>query len=347
MENCTNDSTVDVNATESSSAFATVPFLLYNLLMLIGVLVPVTVGDAFVLIALGRNKKIPVQIRETLQNILLSCFIVIIALFIEHITAVVLTTTDLPEPPREFCSFIFWLLSVGRVLRFVFTATFSVVVFVMVVKGEKAVNRKGLLVASIALWIMIALVAGPVLSQAVVGTAYIGGAACFPMPQEETNGDANKAYIALWAVIFGAFPLLITIIMPLAIIFYINKHRVSTEANSNRLFLKAMTKLAVFLVVGNSLNFLGQAIPPVVVIAMESTSSDLVYVALVFFNLSLYPTPILMLVYVDSTTRGIKALLLHYCCRIFKKNNSSIEGKRPPSHPTVHSVSTDQTLDLA
>ena len=338
MENCTNDSTVDVNATAASSAFETIPFLVYNLLMVFGVLVPVTVGDALVLIALGKNKNIPVQIRETLQNILLSCFVVIIALYIEHITAVVLITTNFPAPPREVCSFTFWLLSVGRVLRFVFTAIFSIIVLVMVVKGVKAVHRIGLLVASIAFWIMVALLAAPVLSQTVVGTAYIGGAACFPTPQEETIADVNRAYIASWTIIFGAFPLLITFIIPLAILFYINKHRISDGANSNRLFLKAMTKLAVFLVVGNTLNFLGQAIPPVVVIAMESTSSNLVYVALVFFNLSLYPTPVLMLVYIDSLTRDIKALLLHCCFR------NSVKDKRPKSKPTPDTLSTDQTL---
>ena len=69
MENCTNDSTVDVNATTASSAFEKVPFLVYNLLMVFGVLVPVTVGDALVLIALGKNKNIPVQIRETLLDL--------------------------------------------------------------------------------------------------------------------------------------------------------------------------------------------------------------------------------------------------------------------------------------
>lgn len=338
MENCTNDSTVDLNATAASSAFATVPFLVYNLLMLFGVLVPVTIGDALILIALGKNKKIPVQIRETLQNIILSCFVVIIALFIEHIIAVVLTTTNLPAPPREVCSFTFWILSIGRVLRFVFTATFPVIVLVMVAKGVKAVHRKGLLVASITFWIMITLLAAPVLSQTVVGTAYIGGVACFPTPQEETIADVNRAYIASWAIIFGAFPLLITIIMPVAILFYINKRRISNDTISNRLFLKAMTKLAVFLVIGNTLNFLGQAIPPLVVIAMESTPSSLVYVALVLFNLSLYPTPILMLVYIDSLTKDIKALLLHCCFR------NSIKDKRPQSKPTLRRVSTDQTL---
>ena len=340
MENCTDYSPGGVNNTTAPdpSAFSTAPFLVYNLVMLFVVLIPVTLGDALVLIALGRNKKIPVQIRETLQSILLSCFVVIIALLIEHITAVVLAATDLPAPPREVCSFTFWLLSVGRVLRFVFTATFSVVVFVMVVKGVKAVHRKGLLVATIAFWVVIAVLAAPVLSQTVVGTAYIGGAACFPTLQEETIADVNRTYIALWTIIFGAFPLLITIIMPLAILFYINKHRVSTEATSNRMFLKAMTKLAVFLVLGNSLNFLGQAIPPVIVIAMEATSIDLVYVALVFFNLSLYPTPILMLVYIDSMTKDIKAFLLR-CC--FQKR---MKGERTPSKPKYSTESTDQTL---
>lgn len=338
MENNTSYIPVNMNSTTTTSTFATIPSLVFNLLMLFGVLLPVTVGDALVLVALGRNKKIPIQIRITLQNILLGCFIVIIALSIVHIAAVVLTAANLPAPPREVCSFTFWLLSVGRVLRFVFIAIFSVVVFVMVLKGVKAVNLKGLLVASIALWVILSLFAAPVLSQSVVGAAYIGGTVCFPTPQETTIIDLNRAYIATWIILLGAIPLIITIVMPLATFCYIRKHKVSNEANSNRLFLKAMTKLAVFLVLGNSWNFLGQAIPPVVVIALDSPSNDLIYVALALFNLSLYPTPILMMLYINSIPRDIKALLLQCCCRKRSK-------RRSPSKTTFHAASTDQTLD--
>ena len=338
MANCSNCFPENMTDSETPLTFATIPLLVFNLLMLLGVLLPVTVGDALVLIALGRNKKIPIQIRVTLQSILLGCFIAIIALSFLHVTAVVLTTTNLSAPPREVCSFTFWLLSVGRVVRFVFIATFSVVVFVMVLKGVKAVHLKGLLIASIALWVIVSLLAAPVLSQSVVGAAYIGGAVCFPTPQENiTIRDLNRAYIGTWIIIFGAFPLIITTFMTLATFCYIKKHKVSNEAKGNRLFLKAMTKLALFLVLGNSLNFLGQAIPPAVVIALDSPSSDLIYVALALFNLSQYPTPILMLVYINSIPRDIKALLLQCCCR--KRRN------RSPSKTTFHVASTDQTLD--
>ena len=307
--------------TQDQKQFPLPDFVAYNVIMLVFFVIPVTVVNTLTIVALLLDKTTAVPIRSVIVNLLAASLIVILGLYLEHLTSLVLISGELPPPPAEFCSFIIWLLAGGGASRLVFTATFSVVVFVIVKGGEKAVSKIGLAISLTSLWIVTFLLSSPTLFLYTVGAQYLGGAACFPRAVEGvTNTTVNTIFVVLWAIIVGIVPLIITITMPLVTILYIQRHSITGDVK----FKKAMVKFALFLILGILFNFLGQVVPPIIAVAYQNVQdSALVYLAFILMNISLIPTPVLIYVYLGEVrTKAIEILL---CYAIRFRGESSLE----------------------
>ena len=296
-------------------------FVSYNVIMLVVFVIPVTVVNSLTIVALILDKTTPVPIRAIIADLLAASLIVVFALYLEHLTSLVLISGNYDQPPRPFCSVIIWLLAGGGASRLVFTATFSVVVFVIVKCGVKAVNRIGLAISLVVLWIVTFLLSAPTLFLFSVGVQYLGGAACFPRVVEGvTNRNVNRAFVITWAILFGIIPLVITVTMPLVTMFYIQRHNITGDVK----FKKAMARFALFLILVIFFNFFGQVVPPIIALANENIhDSALVYLAFILMNISLIPTPILIYIYLDGVRMKMKEILL---CRPFRpKREASSE----------------------
>ena len=97
------------NSTSAQQVLDVPGFITFNVLMLVGVIVPVIVLDTLILVAFFVDKKSPLQVRLVLGNLISVGLLLLLILTLEHITALVLVTTNQPAPPRELCSFISWL----------------------------------------------------------------------------------------------------------------------------------------------------------------------------------------------------------------------------------------------
>ena len=300
--------------TQDQEQFPLPDFVAYNVIMLVFFVMPVTAVNSLTIVVLLLDKTTPVPIRSVIVNLLAASLIVILGLYLEHLTALALIGGEQPLPPAEFCSFIIWLLAGGGASRLVFTATFSVVVFVIVKSGEKAVRKIGLAISLTSLWIVTFLLSSPTLFLYTVGAKYLGGAACFPRSVEGvTNTTANRIFVILWAIIFGIVPLIITITMPLVTVIYIQRHSITGDVK----FKKAMIKFALFLILGIFFNFLGQVVPPIIALTNENVhGSALVYLAFILMNISLIPTPVLIYVYLGGARSKLKEILLCYSIRL-------------------------------
>ena len=307
------------NVTEEQ--FPLPDFVAYNVIMLVVFVIPVSVVNTLTIVALLLDKTTPVPIRSVIVNLLAASLIVILGLYLEHLTSLALISGEQPLPPAELCSFIIWLLAGGGASRLVFTATFSVVVLVIVKGGAKAVNKIGLAISLTSLWIVTFLLSSPTLFLYTVGVKYLGGAACFPRAVEGvTNTSVNRIFVILWAIVFGIIPLIITVTMPLVTICYLRRHNMSGDMK----FKKAMVKFALFLILGIFFNFLGQIVPPIIALTNENVQdSALVYLAFILMNISLIPTPVLIYVYLGGVrTKAIEILL---CYAIRFRGESSLE----------------------
>ena len=292
-------------------------FVAYNLIMIIGILAPAVVMDVLLLIALFLDKSTPLQIKTIIINLLLTALGVSFALALTHVTALVLSTTNHPVPPYDFCHFIMWIIGGAGGARMIFTAVFSIIVFILVKKGAKAVNEYVLIVCSIVVWIASFVLSTPLLSPVVVGTQFNGKTACFPRNREGISIRAiTIPFVLLWSIIFGLTPLVTTITMPIITTFYLKVKTVSVKGNFD--FTKAMLRFAFFLIFVLLFNFIGQVVPPLVALMFGSSSDHspaIYYAGLTLMNLSLIPIPILILVYLDGVRKELKKMLLCYCIR--------------------------------
>ena len=307
MENST------LNVTEEQ--FALLDFIAYNVVMVMVFVIPVSVVNTVTIVALLLDKTTPVPIRIVIVNLLAASLIVILGLYLEHLTSLVLIGGEQPLPPAEFCSFIIWLLAGGGASRLVFTATFSVIVFVIVKNGMKAVSKIGLAISLVSLWIVTFLLSTPIFSPYFVGIQYYGRFACFPdIRSGVTNAGANVIFVIVWAFLFGIIPLAITITMPLVTTCYLQQH----INNKDVKFKKAMVKFALFLIIGILFNFFGQVMPPLIAALTHeryARGSSLVYLAFTLMNLSLIPTPVLIYIYLGGVRKKAKEILLCYAIR--------------------------------
>ena len=291
-------------------------FIAFNVVMLIGCILPAAVLDISILVAFTVDKVTPGKIRFILANFLLVGLVMMFLLTLEHLIALVLVTTDHPLPPVDLCSTILWALFGACALRLTLTATFSVVVFIMIVKGIKAIGKIAVVISVIILWTVCFFSLNIPLLVLPGNNGYVAGAACLPVGK---NGSNDEVYMALYIIVFGMVPLFISIVMPIVTFVYLFKHK--TSESSNVPFLKAMVKLSAFLVLGGLLNFTGQGLPAVITkvafsVLNESIPGETVfYTSLTLFDLSLWPTPILIFMYVQSMRTFVRKVLYFMKCR--------------------------------
>ena len=310
MDNLTSNSSNDSDANQILSLSG---FIAFNIVMLVGFILPAVVLDSCILIALAVDKVTPIQIRFILANFLLVGLVLLFILTVEHLTALVLATTDYPLPPLEFCSTILWALFGAGALRLTLTASFSIVVFILIVKGITAINKTALVISVILLWILCFFSLNIPLLALPANNAYVNDVVCLPVGNKD---GIDVAFAAIYVLVFGVTPLLVSIAMPITTSVYMFKRK-ATES-SNVPFLKAMAKLSALLILGGLVNFIGQVSPAVISVVAFSVLNDsksginVYYVSLILLNMSLWPTPILILVYVKSLHANIKKVLRYF-----------------------------------
>jgi len=74
-----------------------------------------------------------------------------------------------------------------------------------------------------------------------------------------------------------------------------------------------MSKFAAFLVTGNIVNVLGQAVPAIVSLTLSHIVG--VYLAYTMYGLSLIPTPILIMAFLKPVRKHIQHLMCKKCLK--------------------------------
>ena len=119
--------------------------------------------------------------------------------------------------------------------------------------------------------------------------------ACFPRTL-----DANiivqirYVFIAIWVIFGGLTPLTISIVVPIVVLYYVRHNTIVAESTYN----KGIAKFTLFLVAGNLINLVGQAVVAFIVYVSEPSGVYLSYSAGL---ISLIPTPIMILIFVKPS----------------------------------------------
>ena len=318
-------------------------FVVFNVVMLLGVVFPVIAVNTVILVALVLESAIVKAIRFVLGSILVSCILSALGLAMYHIAGIVLKLSPVSNPPTVLCTGTIFIITFGGAARSVFMATFAVIVYIIVRYGNA--TKKYFVIISFlivaVLWILAVLGTSPSFSQAIVYTWYSGSLSCGITP------SATYSYIhtGLYVFFFGFITLTVTITFLVITVRYIKCLTIQHIKLE-----KASIKFGFFLLIGNGFNLLGQMVPPIIVTLIQPHRTSLggsplpsvvTYSSYTLLVVALIPTPIVVLVYF----KPIRERLWHWlCCCVPKKRKEEILNIIKYFHKNEVETSKDQVV---
>ena len=310
-------------------------FVVFNVVMLLGVLFPVIAVNTVILVALVLESFIVNIIRLVLGSILVSCLLTALGLAMYHIAGIILYLSPVNNPPTAPCTITVFLMAFGGGARLVFMATFAVVVYINVRYSARETPKKYFVVASlitvVILWILAFLGNSPLLSHKIFSTWYAGYLSCSVSPM----ATSSYIYFGLYFVCFGLVTLSVTVTVLVITVCYIKRLTVKKYSNLE----KTTVKFGFFLLLGNGINLLGQIAPPSVSTYVNPlplrpwpdgppSHAAATYISYTLLNIALIPTPILILIFFNPIRERLWQWL---CCCVPKAkyiHNSNLKVPR-------------------
>ena len=131
---------------------------------------------------------------------------------------------------------------------------------------------------------------------------YFEGVACFP--DSDASNMRVQAVFGVSCLIFGyVLPLAFSVVTPVYCLCYISRHSISGDTG----YKKAISRLALFLVTGSVVNLCGSL--QMTVTVMFSYASEEVYLQYGVGLLSLFPTPILIIMFLKAVQGQMRAII--------------------------------------
>ena len=270
----------------------------------------------FTLIAVCSASTIARTLRMILVSLLIAVLLAAFAALTELVAHIALISLDVQDPSRSlpFCRFVLWAYTAGSIARLFNTAAFSVAVLLVVRYGIGAVKTARIAIFLVLLWSGAILLNTHLLVPPIYAVQYVDGVACFPRTVDANIIEtAHYTFIAVWVLLGGVAPVLVSIVVPILVLCHIRRNCVSKGSNYN----VRLAKFALFLLSGSFINILGQAVLHTV---FHFSDAKAVYVAFAISSFSLLPTPLLIIAYLKQVRQRMRAMLATscLCCRYYK-----------------------------
>ena len=322
MENCTNCSVNDPYlAGPGFGAF----LILVLLLVITAIVLNVTI-----ITALCVAHSVSKLIRIFLINLLVGDVIVALIGIGFILSGLVLNFTSLPPPDLGFCRFLLWGPSVEGIARLYSLAGFSIVVLLIVRYNKKEMKTLYIVLFLALIWCVPILLNTQFLVPPIYAVQYYDGVACFSRTLDAdiiNLKEVRLVFITIFVIFGDLTPLTISIVVPIVVLCYVRRNTIAEGSSYN----KGIAKFALFLVTGNLINLVSQA---VVYYGANASNPTGVYLSYSAGFISLIPTPIMILIFMRPVRAEVKRVL---------------RRAKTPSIPHVSKVlcSTDRTGSTA
>ena len=274
---------------------------------------------AFILTILplvGAAKGLTVAVRFVVANILIANFISGLGVLLITLTVSIVTRArHLPFADGP-CRLFLVLISVGGTIRPMMMAAFAVVVCIIIMKSISAVKFKFLFICLLAMWLVCVAFSSTIFSPSILRVLTLEDTDCVPR-----SGPYGLIYSVPVFLCFLFIPFALTVAVLIATFRYV---RFNTLRDNNKARLGPLLKFAAFLLLGNFLSAMGQAVPVINAhIKTDSETTDLVLTfnrsAGLIILLSIVPTPIFVLVYFKPVRDLLKQCFLHVFVKVCKR----------------------------
>ena len=297
-----NSTSLQLHLSENDGPLNSPGFMVFSILLVVATLVA-GLMMGFTILALLKGTSIPGLIRLFLVNLLLSGLLVAVALMFVVVTSTVLIAVGLNDPrPRYLCRVYLWAFGSGVVARLWSLAAFSFSILAIVRFGKKTITKWSAAVILLALWLVPMILSIYTMLPYVYEAQFVHGVACFPDTGGTDIVQARYAFITTWTIFGGLTPLTVSIIVPIICLCYIRKNTISEGTQYRR----GMAKLSLFLVVGGGINIAGQILPALLTFTLAAPG---VYLCYGCIAVSLFPTPIIIMVFLKPVQIEAKKIL--------------------------------------
>ena len=263
-------------------------------------------------------------LRLVLVNIITAGQVVTVGLIMIGIANVMISGYWCPElRPSDFaCRLMLWIIALGGAARLMYMTTFAISVYVLVRYGAKKMKMWIAVVAIVGVWVAVLLPNAAIFSPDVVLINFHDNKSC------AAHGTGYKTFIYAFGYmsVYGLLGFAVSVLCAIVTVWYIRHNTISGDIT----LVKAMMKFAVFLVLGNVINFVGQT-TPLLFAAFAPAGKDWYtlekafnYMEGVFILLSLIPTPVLILIYF----RPVRQRMKHMLCGVCMKKVVSLEKSK-------------------
>ena len=321
MENCINCSVNDPDlAGPGFGAF----LILLLLLVITAIVLNVTIITALC-VAHSVNK----LMRIFLINLLVAGVSLALVGGLFMFSGLVLNFTSLPPPDLGFCRFLVWGYGVGAISRLYCLTGFSIVVLLIVRYNKKEMKTLYIVLFLSLIWCASILLNTHHLVPPIYAVQYYDGVACFPRTLDaDIIREVRFVFTAIWSIFGGLTPLIISIVVPIVVLCYVRRHSMTAGSSYN----KGIAKFALFLVAGNLINLVGQAVVALIVFVSQPPG---VYLSYLIAMLSLIPTPVMILIFMKPVRTEVTKVM---CCvrnfYILRKTKLSFSFDKSGSTPT-------------
>ena len=303
MENCT-----ATNSSCNAGELRGYAFLTFCVLFAI-IVIATAALLIFTLTAVCSVQKMARTLRMILASLMIAGLVVAISTLTELLIPIALMLLNVRDPSLSFCRFVLWAYCGGAIARLFNTAAFSVAVLLVVRYRISAVKTARIVVFLVLLWLAAIFLNTYILVPEIFTVQYVDGVACFP---RAIIKPARYTITAIWIIFGGIIPVGISIVVPILVLCYMKLKRKRVTQGSD--YHKRLAKFALFLFSGSFITFLGQAVVGAIV---YSSDAPAVYTTLAIAALSLLPTPLLIVAYLEQVRQRMRAMLTTnwLCCR--------------------------------
>lgn len=296
---------------ENSTAFssAEVQSLLGVHIFLLLISITAVVLNIISIISLIVTSAILRLFKILLVNLLAADLLATMTVILSTGTSVALLSNPREDPPLEICKTITFLFPLGIAARMGSLTAYSITMFLVITRGVKKLKTYYSFFAIVAVWIIAFVLAVDRLIPQAAGVRYLNNAFCIPF---SGNGvviiPLRITFRVIWNVFGGLVPLLLSSILPLISLCYIRKVTIS----GNPQYTKALTKLALFLMLGELFTFSSMVLTTALPFLSQSNlidDNDTVYAGVFLLTGSIIPTPILLLVFVKTVRTSTARML--------------------------------------
>lgn len=296
-------------------------YLAFNVVLLL-ISAIVLLIDGLAIVTLVMKSAIFVSLRILLINVLAAEILGTLAGMATILTTLVLLNANNVTPSLIDCRVNVWMFALSSAGRNFSLVAYSVAVLIVVKHSKRSLKVTFSITAVIIIWVLSLLFTIDRLIPQTSGVHFLEDIRCIPF-----SGDGVaiiELRIALrifWFIFAGLVPLLIAIVIPIAGLRHINK----TLETKSPIYIKAMMKLGLFLVLAESFSFTGTLILiiiPFLSQAQKVASVVAIYLLSITVTFSILPTPILLFGTLKATRTNLLRMMT-CCCHLGRKNDAN------------------------